>query len=130
VLTPKRTPNPKSLNNLRQPWKKGESGNPSGRPKRPISEAYEAQLARVKAGDRKKRTYAQLIAEAQVKQAMKGNTMAAKEIADRTEGKARQAVEVTVETPLEFHVQVNFVDPDGKVHPAPLTELMKELALS
>jgi hypothetical protein len=123
VLTPKRTPNPKSLKNLRRPWKKGESGNPSGRPKRPISEAYQAQLTRVKDGDPQKRTYAQLIAESQIKQAIKGNTMAAKEIADRVEGKARQDVEVTLETPLEFHVQVNFVDPDGKVQPMSLDEI-------
>ena len=125
MLTPKRTPNPKSVKNLRPPWKKGESGNPSGRPKRPLTDAYNAQLARVKDGDRQGRTYAQLIAEAQIKQAIKGNTMAAKEVADRTEGRVRQAVEVTLETPVEFHVQVNFVDPDGKVHPTPLTELLK-----
>jgi hypothetical protein len=39
------------------------------------------------------------------------------------DGKARQAVGVTVETPFEFNVQVNFVDSDGKVQPTPLTEL-------
>ena len=49
--------------------------------------------------------------------------MAAIEIADRREGKARQAVEVTLETPLEFHVQVNFVDSDGRVQRTSLDEL-------
>jgi len=56
---------------------------------------------------------------------MKGNTMAAKEIADRTEGKARQAldVEISQNAPLEFHVQVNFVDSKGTVKPQSLSEL-------
>ena len=125
MLTPKRTPNPRSLRNLRPPWRKGESGNPSGRPKRPLTDAYNAQLARVKEGDRQNRTYAQLIAEAMMKQALKGNVMATREITDRIEGKARQAVDVTVETPLEFNVQVNFVDADGKVQPTALNELLK-----
>jgi len=125
VLTPKKTPNPRSLKNLRRPWKKGESGNPSGRPKRLLTDAYTAQLARVKDGDRQHRTYAQLIAEAQIKQAINGNTMAAKEIADRVEGKARQAVEVTLETPLEFHVDVHFVSPNGRHETKELSELLK-----
>ena len=73
MLTPKRTPNPRSLRNLRSPWRKGESGNPSGRPKRPLTDAYNVQLAAVKKSDRQKRTYAELIAEAQIKQALKGN---------------------------------------------------------
>jgi uncharacterized protein DUF5681 len=126
VLTPKRTPNPKSLKNLRQPWKKGESGNPCGRPKRPLTDAYNAQLAAVKKSDKQKRTYAELIAAAQIKKALTGNTMAAKEIADRTEGKARQAldVEAALETPQEFHVDVHFVGPDGRHVKKELSDLL------
>jgi len=52
--------------------------------------------------------------------------VAAKEIADRTEGKARQAVDVTVETPLEFHIEVHFVDADGNVDAKSLDELADE----
>src|SRR5215472_3784230 len=106
--------NPRSLKNLR-PFQPGQSGNPGGRPRRPLTDAYQAQLARVNDLDRQKRTYAEMIAAAQIKKALKGNTMAAKEITDRVEGRARQAVEVTLETPSEFHVQVNFVDVDGRV---------------
>jgi Family of unknown function (DUF5681) len=112
LRTVKRTVNPRSLKNLR-PWKKGESGNPGGRPKRPVTEAYEEQLYRVKPGDRLKRTYAKLIAEAQIRKALRGSTMAAKEITDRVEGKARQTFDVALEGPVEFNLEIRFVDSDG-----------------
>lgn len=89
----------------------------------PITDALRAQLSNVKKGDRQKRTFAELIADAQIKKAMKGSTMAAKEVADRVEGKARERVEVAVEAPLEFNVTVNFVDSDGNVHASKLDEL-------
>jgi Family of unknown function (DUF5681) len=120
VLTPKRTPNPRSLKNLKPAWQPGESGNPCGRPKRALTEAYQAQLGRIKKGDAQKRTYAELVAEAQIKKALRGNTMAAKEIADRSEGRARQAVEVAIETIPNINLRVVFVDSDGKGHPEPI----------
>jgi hypothetical protein len=78
-------------------WKPGASGNPSGRPKlHLLSEAYRSRLAQVDPDDAQERTYAEVIAEHLCKVAAglaKGNsTRAAHEIADRTEGKARQAV--------------------------------------
>jgi len=64
--------------------------NPRGRGPRPITEAY-AKLAHKKVpGDPKGRTYAELIAEGQYTAASKGKTDAAREIADRLEGKAAQ----------------------------------------
>ena len=64
--------------------------NPRGRGPRPITEAY-AKLAHKKVpGDPKGRTYAELIAEGQYPAASKGKTDAAREIADRSEGKAAQ----------------------------------------
>ena len=123
VRTPKRTPNPRSLKNLRAPWKPGESGNPGGCPRRALTEAYEAQLRRVKKGDKQKRTFAELIADAHIRKAMKGNTMAAKEVADRVEGKSRERLDVAVEVPLEFNVTVNFVDTDGSIRGMDLGEL-------
>jgi hypothetical protein len=65
----------------------------------------------------------ELIADAQIQRAMKGNTMAAREVADRVEGKARERAEVAVEAPLEFNVTVNFVDKDGSVRASNLDEL-------
>jgi hypothetical protein len=82
----------RSLANLKPAWPKGISGNPSGRPRKPITDAY-ADIAEQKyPGDPKGRTYAQLAAEGQFNAAIKGKTDAAREIADRLEGKAVQAV--------------------------------------
>jgi len=79
----------RSLANLK-PWPKGFCPNPKGRGPKPITEAY-AKLAHKKVpGDRKGRTYAELIAEVQYTAAGKGKTEAAREIADRLEGKAAQ----------------------------------------
>lgn len=75
-------------------WKKGESGNPGGRPKsKTLSAAYRTKLEEPVPNDPEGRTWAELIAEAQVRDAVRGNVQAAREIADRTEGRARQAIE-------------------------------------
>jgi hypothetical protein len=79
----------RSLANLK-PWPKGFCPNPKGRSPKPITEAY-AKLAHKKVpGDAKGRTYAELVAEGQYTAAGKGKTDAAREIADRLEGKATQ----------------------------------------
>jgi hypothetical protein len=55
-------------------WPKGISGNPSGRPRKPITDAY-ADIAEQKyPDDPKGRTYAQLAAEGQFNAAIKGKT--------------------------------------------------------
>lgn len=75
-------------------WKKGQSGNPSGRPKsKTLSNAYRNKLEEPVPNDPEGRTWAELIAEAQVRDAVRGNVQAAREIADRTEGRPRQAIE-------------------------------------
>jgi|ERR1700683_1188294 hypothetical protein len=75
-------------------FKKGHSGNPSGRPKsKTLSDAYKHKLEESVPSDPERRTWAELIAEAQVRDAVRGNVQAAREIADRTEGRARQAIE-------------------------------------
>lgn len=75
-------------------WKKGVSGNPSGRPKsKTLSDAYKHKLEEIVPNDAEERTWAELIAEGQIRDAVKGNVQAAREIADRTEGRARQAIE-------------------------------------
>ena len=86
--------------NLKPPWKKGQSGNPGGRPKKAsITEAFLAVLEKPVPNDPQKRNYAELIAEATARQAIKGNVQAVKEIADRTEGRARQSIEIEL-TPI------------------------------
>jgi hypothetical protein len=73
-------------------WPKGISGNPSGRPRKPITEAYADIAEQTYPDDPKGRTYAQVAAEGQFNAAIKGKTDAAREIADRLEGKAVQPV--------------------------------------
>jgi len=79
-----------------KPWPKGVSGNPGGRPRKtPLADACRELLDRPVASDRTGRTYAEAIAEKLAKKALAGNIPAAREIADRAEGKARQAMEVS-----------------------------------
>lgn len=86
-----KTVNAKSLENLR-PFPPGVSGNPGGRPAfRELSDACRAILSsQVRDG----RTVAQVIAESLAHRAMHGSISAAAELADRAEGKAKQAVQV------------------------------------
>lgn len=80
-------------------FKPGQSGNPGGRPKsRPFKEALDRVLA---TGD-----YSiDDVVRSLVKEAMGGNVQAAKEIADRIEGKSIATVEVSgdPENPLTLH---------------------------
>lgn len=86
-------------------WKPGQSGNPSGRPKkRPITEMYrkvgenEADLRLIPKALRavaKGKTFAELVAIGQYLSAFKGIALSAREIADRIEGKVADRVEVT-----------------------------------
>jgi len=77
-----------------KPFPKGVSGNPAGRPKSiTLSEALRLQLAEVMP-EADERTYAEEIARVLCADAAKGNVMAAREIADRTEGKPKQALDI------------------------------------
>ena len=79
-----------------KPWSKGVSGNPGGRPKKtPLADACRELLSRPAPGDKTGRSYADAIAEQLAKKALAGDIPAAREIADRAEGKARQAMEVS-----------------------------------
>lgn len=75
-------------------FKPGQSGNPAGRPKSvTLSEAIRLELAKADPGN-PDATRAEKIAEVLVTAATAGDIQAAKEIADRTEGRPRQAVDV------------------------------------
>jgi hypothetical protein len=72
-------------------WKPGQSGNPSGRPKKlHITDAIRAELER-EGPDGIPNDEA--IARVLVELARAGNMDSIREIADRTEGKARQRIE-------------------------------------
>jgi hypothetical protein len=84
--------NPKCLENLK-PFKPGQSGNPGGRTKsKELSAAYRRKLEQLIENDPKGRTFAELIADALINEAIKGKVPAAAEIADRTEGKPAQSI--------------------------------------
>jgi DNA helicase HerA-like ATPase len=83
----------RQLANL-EPFPKGVSGNPAGRPKSiTLSEALRLQLAKV-SPHADERTYAEEIARVLCVNAARGNVNASREIADRTEGKPKQAIDV------------------------------------
>ncbi len=78
-------------------FKPGQSGNPAGRPRSiTLSEALRIELAKALPNDTQERTFAEVIGQQLVKAAATGNILAAKEIADRTEGKPKQAVDMTM----------------------------------
>jgi hypothetical protein len=86
----------------------------SGAPRVPdlrlvVPSAARRQLSQSKKGDRQKRTYAELIADAQIRKALRGDTMAAKEVTDRVEGKARQAVDIGLEPMPDLNLRVCFI---------------------
>ena len=94
--------------NLRPPWKPGESGNPSGRPKRrPITDSY-IQMADEKMppdickqlGVKPGSTWAVAVARGQFIKAIKGEAKNASEIREAIEGKATQPIEVSAEVSL------------------------------
>src|SRR5262245_36170261 len=77
-------------------WAKGVSGNPAGTSKaQTLSVAYRNKLKEPWPGD-PSMTYADVVAETLAKAAASGDVGAAKELADRTEGRAPQAVTLTV----------------------------------
>lgn len=77
-------------------FKKGQSGNPAGRPKSALlSDALRRRLAEVDDKDVEGRTHAEVIADQLIAKAKEGDVAAIREIADRVEGKARQHVTLT-----------------------------------
>ena len=90
------------IENLRPPWKPGESGNLSGRPTtRPISDRYQARAEErlpeelrlmLKLG--KRATWGDALALAQFRAGIKGKAENAREIREAIEGKATQRIEL------------------------------------
>jgi hypothetical protein len=86
------------IQNLRPPWKPGESGNPDGRPKnRPISNLY-AEFAERPVPEKLRRalglakgaTFAEAQTVSLFTAASNGNVQAAREIREGIEGKANE----------------------------------------
>jgi hypothetical protein len=87
------------------------------RPKsKALSEAYRALLLRDVPGDPNQRTYAELIAESVAREAVRGKIQAAVEMADRTEGRARQSVEPIGENDRKVEIIITHIgaEPIGR----------------
>ena len=106
--TPDKQPNNNRYPNLRGPrWKKGESGNPAGRPKKEkLLEPLIRELleSKVLDGPHKGKEWKRLVAEALVRNLIKGNAAAIKEILQRIDGPVVQEVGGPDGEPVEIHV--------------------------
>ena len=78
--------------NLRPAWRKGESGNPKGRPKLPD---LRETIARVLADEKDGKTALEATLAALRAKAVRGDVRAAEVLLDRAFGKAQQALDVT-----------------------------------
>ncbi len=75
----------------------GASGNPNGRPKLTrLTEALREQLAEAMP-NAPGRTIAEAIARALIREGIGGNVQAIREIADRTEGKPKQSIDLDLQ---------------------------------
>ena len=82
------------MSNIDTQFKPGQSGNPAGRPKRDWTWAGVLENAVEKAEESGK-TVKEIVAESLVKEAIKGNVMAQKEIMNRMDGMPQQSTDIT-----------------------------------
>lgn len=87
-------------------WKPGQSGNPGGRPKKKLVDELLTELLEASESGE-----ARLIAKKLIALAKKGDTVAAKLVAERTQGKPMQKVEVSGADggPIQGDFTVRFV---------------------
>jgi len=112
VLSADKQSNYNRIDNLKgKGWKPGQSGNPNGRPKKgeawadvanELLNSKEIDITMKLADGKVKRlslesdkSFRHAVIVGMIKEAMNGNVQAAKELADRTEGKSKERREVT-----------------------------------
>ena len=81
------------MTNVATQFKKGQSGNPKGRPK--LDWSWSGLLKQIASEELGGVPMKEAIAKSLIKAAVKGNIQAIKEFGDRVEGKAKQALELT-----------------------------------
>ena len=95
-------------------WKKGQSGNPNGRPKKgqawadvanELLDSNEIDITMKMSNGKVKnlnleanKSFRHAVIIGQISEAMKGNVQAAKELADRTEGRSKEHRELSFKT--------------------------------
>ena len=106
-------------------WKKGQSGNPGGRPKtKPLTDAYRKYMSLIITQEIAKETrlpagfvgitIAESIAIGQAFVAIKGSTIAAREIADRIEGRVVTPDDADAESAGPLYVVLRAPRPGDK----------------
>jgi hypothetical protein len=90
----RRGKNPNSLRNLRK-WKPGQSGNPKGSVKNEhsLTALLRKELETICPADQKGRSWKELIVEAMMRLAIKGNSTAINTVFERIEGKVKDEVD-------------------------------------
>jgi hypothetical protein len=84
-------------NSIGKKFPSGSSGNPNGRPKLTrLTEALREQLAEAMPGADES-TIAESLARALIREGLSGDVQAIREIADRTEGKPKQAIDLDLQ---------------------------------
>jgi hypothetical protein len=98
-------------------FKKGQSGNPAGRPKSALySDALRRKLSQIDETDEHepKRSYAEILAEKAILKAKEGDIQALAHVADRTEGKPRQTLLLTLEQREKFETAISGIMAETK----------------
>jgi hypothetical protein len=80
-------------------FRKGQSGNPGGRPK---NESVTATIRRMLQGEHHGRPIQDILVERMIREALSGTYPFLRELLDRAEGKPNQKIEVATETPLVY----------------------------
>ncbi|MCH7805098.1 MAG: hypothetical protein IH937_13590 [Acidobacteria bacterium] len=77
-------------------WKKGQSGNLKGRPKKAdcLTTLMREELEKVDPKDKEKRTHKELVVIATIELAKEGNSTALKEVWERMDGKVKEKLEI------------------------------------
>jgi hypothetical protein len=93
-----------------RPFQKGQSGNPRGRPKNEnsLTALLRKEIHKICPEDRQNRTYGELIVQATIRLAMKGNATALTLVWGRLDGKVPPAVIEPV-GPAETRLIVRYV---------------------
>jgi hypothetical protein len=81
-------------------WKKGQSGNPNGRPKKDVTltSLLKEEIEKICPQDKEGRTWRQLLVIATMRCAIKGESAALKEVWQRLDGRVAQSIDLTTVT--------------------------------
>ena len=92
-------------------WKKGQSGNPNGRPPNAscLTALLREEIGRICPADKEGRTWAELLVVATMRLALAGNSTALKEVWDRLDGKVVVPVDVAAPPIAVPLIKIEFV---------------------